>query len=78
MIIQIFYMQIIYLRIRKGEIKMLEFKGITVGTYISKKVKKGQPKDVCSNCKLIKKLQTKKQIKKRNMKFAKIVRNSIF
>ena len=39
---------------------MIEFKGITVGTYISRKPKKGQPKDICSNCERIKKLQKKK------------------
>lgn len=50
---------------------MLEFKGITVGTYISKKVKKGQPKDVCFNCKLIKKLQTKKADKEKEYEICK-------
>ena len=50
---------------------MLEFKGITVGTYISKKVKKGQPKDVCSNCEMIKKLQTKKADKEKEYEICK-------
>lgn len=50
---------------------MLEFKGITVGTYISKKVKKGQPKDVCSNCEMIKKLQMKKADKEKEYEICK-------
>lgn len=41
---------------RKGENNMIEFKGITVETYISRKPKNGQSKDVCFSCEIIKKL----------------------
>lgn len=51
---------------------MIEFKGITVGTYISRKPKKGQPKDICSNCESIKKLQKKKLDKEKEYDICKI------
>ena len=51
---------------------MIEFKGITVGTYISRKPKKGQPKDICSNCESIKKLQKKKVDKEKEYDICKI------
>ncbi len=37
----------------------MEFKGITVGTYISRKPKNKKEKDVCTNCEINKKIQTK-------------------
>lgn len=37
----------------------MEFKGITVGTYISRKAKDKKEKDVCANCEINKKIQNK-------------------
>ena len=42
----------------------MEFKGITVGTYISRKPKNSKEKDVCANCKIYEKIQTDKHIDK--------------
>lgn len=42
----------------------MEFKGITVGTYISRKPKNNKEKDVCANCKIYEKIQTDKHIDK--------------
>ena len=42
----------------------MEFKGITVGTYISRKSKNNKEKDVCANCKIYEKIQTDKHIDK--------------
>ena len=42
----------------------IEFKGITVGTYISRKPKNSKEKDVCANCKIYEKIQTDKHIDK--------------
>ena len=37
----------------------MEFKGITVGTYISRKIKDKKEKDVCADCEINKKIQNK-------------------
>ena len=42
----------------------MEFKGITVGTYISRKPKNSKEKDVCANCKIYEKIQTDKHVDK--------------
>lgn len=42
----------------------MEFKGITVGKYISRKPKNNKEKDVCANCKIYEKIQTDKHIDK--------------
>ena len=38
----------------------MEFKGITVGTYVSRKPKKGNLKDICTNCKINENIQMSK------------------
>lgn len=42
----------------------MEFKGITVGTYISKKSKNNKEKNVCANCEINAKIQRSKNIDK--------------
>lgn len=42
----------------------MEFKGITVGTYISRKPKTGNLKDICTNCKINENIQMSKNIDK--------------
>lgn len=42
----------------------MEFKGITVGTYISRKSKNNKEKNVCSNCEINAKIQRSKNIDK--------------
>lgn len=42
----------------------MEFKGITVGTYISRKPKNNKEKNVCANCEIYKKIQKNKNIDK--------------
>ena len=42
----------------------MEFKGITVGTYISRKAKNKNEKDICTNCEIYKQIQEKKNIDK--------------
>ena len=42
----------------------MEFKGITVGTYISRKSKNNKEKNVCANCKINAKIQRSKNIDK--------------
>ncbi len=37
----------------------MEFKGITVGTYISRKPKNKKEKNVCATCEIKKKIQNK-------------------
>ena len=39
----------------------MEFKGITVGTYVSRKPKKGNLKDICANCKIYENIQITKE-----------------
>lgn len=42
----------------------MEFKGITVGTYISRKPKTDKLKDICTNCKIYENIQISKNINK--------------
>ena len=42
----------------------MEFKGITVGTYISRKSKNNKEKNVCANCEIYEKIQNDKHIDK--------------
>lgn len=42
----------------------MEFKGITVGTYISRKSKNNKEKNVCANCEINEKIQRSKNIDK--------------
>ena len=42
----------------------MEFKGITVGTYISRKPKNKNEKDICANCEINTKIQKSKYIDK--------------
>lgn len=42
----------------------MEFKGITVGTYISRKPKTGNLKEICTNCKIYENIQMSKNIDK--------------
>ena len=42
----------------------MEFKGITVGTYISRKPKNKNEKDICANCEVNTKIQKSKYIDK--------------
>ena len=42
----------------------MEFKGITVGTYISRKSKNNKEKNVCANCEINAKIQRSKNIDK--------------
>lgn len=57
----------------------MEFKGITVGTYISRKPKNKNEKDICANCEINTKIQKVSTLtKKKNMNYAKIVTNAMF
>ena len=49
----------------------MEFKGITVGTYISKKPKNKNDKNVCANCEVNAKMQKKNFDKEKEYEFCK-------
>ena len=53
----------------------MEFKGITVGTYITRRPKVKNNKDICSNCNIKLKLLKRTLTKKKNTNYAKIDKN---
>ena len=53
----------------------MEFKGITVGTYISRKPKNKNEKDICTNCEINTKIQKGKYIDKEKEKEYELCKN---